>query len=317
MIVTLTPNPSLDLLFSAERLAWDDANRLPMPRRRAGGQGINVVRAVRALRPGGAARAIAPLGGPVGRELREMLDAEGTALTVVPIDGPTRVFVGVREASSDRSLLLNPRGPEVDARTGDALLDAVDRTLDEGADWLICCGSLLPGLADGFYAEVGRRARRRGVRFIPDCDGPALAAAAGSADLLVPNEAEVGRLVGRPVRGEADAVRAGRELVDAGVPTVVVTMEERGAVRVERDGAWWACPRLPDDLSRSLDGGSAVGAGDAFLAALLLEWEAAPGEALAAAVAAGTATLLSRGPDLVLAADVRRIRPHVETRLLS
>src|SRR5690606_27197723 len=56
VILTLTPNPSLDLLFEAESLRWNDANRLEAPRRRPGGQGINVVRAARAL--GGDARAV-------------------------------------------------------------------------------------------------------------------------------------------------------------------------------------------------------------------------------------------------------------------
>ena len=89
----------------------DDANRLDAPRRRAGGQGINVVRAARAL--GVEARAVAPLGGEVGRELAGMLAAEGTPLRAVPIEGETRVFVGVREGATGRSLLLNPRGPRL------------------------------------------------------------------------------------------------------------------------------------------------------------------------------------------------------------
>jgi fructose-1-phosphate kinase PfkB-like protein len=73
MILTLTPNPSLDLLFSAERLVWEDANRLPAPRRRPGGQGINLARAAREL--GGQAVAVAPLGGRTrpGRSLRRGL----------------------------------------------------------------------------------------------------------------------------------------------------------------------------------------------------------------------------------------------------
>jgi fructose-1-phosphate kinase PfkB-like protein len=65
LVLTLTPNPSLDLLFSAERLVWDDANRLSDPRRRAGGQGMNVTRAALAL--GARSEAIALLGGRTGR----------------------------------------------------------------------------------------------------------------------------------------------------------------------------------------------------------------------------------------------------------
>jgi fructose-1-phosphate kinase PfkB-like protein len=62
-----------------------------------------------------------------------------------------------------------------------------------------------------------------------------------------------------------------------------------------------------------------VGAGDALLAGLLL---AAPGEGpaergLVAAVAAGSAVLLSRGSELVTAGDVERVMPHVTLQRLG
>ncbi len=320
MILTLTPNPSLDLLFSADRLVWNDANRIPMPRRRVGGQGINVVRAALALEPDATARAIAPLGGPVGDELRRMLEDEGTPLTPVPIDGETRIFVGVRESASGRSLLLNPRGPRVGPDVGDALLAALDGALESAppSGWVAGCGSLLPGMPLDFYAELGRRARRRGFRFVPDCDGPGLAAAVETADLLVPNDLEASRLVGRVVDGPVSAAEAGRRLLEGAPDRVVVTLGGRGAVCVTGEGAWWACPHPPEGLSRPMTRGSAVGAGDAFLAALLLAGAGSdPAEPLAEAVAAGSATLLSRDADLVTGADAARVRPYVVVQPLG
>lgn len=327
MILTLTPNPSLDLLFAADRLVWDDANRLAMPRRRPGGQGINVVRAARSLAPSLAARAVAPLGGEVGRDLRQLLEAEGTPLRTVPMDAETRLFVGVRETDSGRSLLLNPRGPTVDPGFGAALLGVVVELLEERPEapaWVVCCGSLLPGLPDDLYARVGHEARRRGARFVPDCDGAALANAAPAADLLVPNDMEAARLAGCTVASPEQAVRAGIALLERGPRRVVVTLGNRGAVAVTAAGAWWAYPEPPAELARDLAEGSAVGAGDAFLAALLLadlesggEAAAAGDHGLAEAVAAGTATLLSRGQELVTPEAVRRVRPHVRLDVLA
>lgn len=317
MIVTLTPNPSLDLLFSADRLVWDDANRVPMPRRRPGGQGINLVRAARVLHPETAVRAVAPLGGPVGDELRAMLEAEGTPLVAVPIAGETRVFVGVRESDAGRSLLLNPRGPEATPAEADALLQAVAAALEagraKGADWLVASGSLLPGLPPDFYARAGRLARDRGARFVPDGDGQGLAAAVPEADLLVPNELEAGRLLGATVESPADAIAAARRLRDRGPERVVVTLGARGAVAVDADGAWWARLAPPSAVRERLTG-SAVGAGDAFLAALLLalDADAAFPDALADAVAAGTAVLLSEGAALLRRSDALEVRRWVE-----
>src|SRR5688572_33222436 len=98
MILTITPNPSIDYLFEAETLCWDDANRVEMPRRRAGGQGINLTRAARVL--GGESVALAFFGGSAGHDLKAMLHDEGTPFIDVPIEADTRVFFGVRETST-------------------------------------------------------------------------------------------------------------------------------------------------------------------------------------------------------------------------
>ncbi len=119
-VITVTPNPSIDLLFEADALVWDDANRVAMPRRRAGGQGINVTRAVRAL--GGESTAVTLLGGPVGDELLALLHAEAVDVRVAAAPGTTRTFVAVRERSSGRALLINPRGPTCGAAEEQALL---------------------------------------------------------------------------------------------------------------------------------------------------------------------------------------------------
>ncbi len=329
MILTVTPNPSLDVLFRADRLVWDDANRIPQPRRRPGGQGINVVRAVRALDPDAPALACALLGGATGRDLEHLLAEEGTPVRAVPVAGETRIFVGVREAATGRSLLLNPRGPAVTDAEADALLavladalDARDRATDGTGDepaptgtgvarWVVACGSLPPGMPPDFYAAVGELAHGHGARFIPDCDGPALAAATSYADLLVPNDMEAARLAGRPVDTAGDAVAAGRALVASASCPVSITLGDRGAVAVTPDGAWWARPELPDPLAREAAEGTAVGAGDAFLAAFLLTDPADTETRLRRAVAAGTAVLLARGTALVARQDVERVLPHV------
>ncbi len=306
-IATVTPNPSLDLLFEAGALVWDDANRLDPPRRRAGGQGINVVRAARSL--GGRAVAVAPLGGGIGATLAAMLEAEGVPLRTVPIAGETRLFVGVRETGSGRSMLLNPRGVGLAPEEVAALLAAVERCLDEDAPaWLGCCGSVPPGPQATLYAAIGRRARARGIRFVPDCDGEALhLAAEAGCDLLVPNEHEAARLLGATVDDPASAARAARALLRYGPALAAVTLGARGAVAATAAGAWHARPP-------SIPAGSAVGAGDAFLAALLLalDADASTPDALRSAVAAGSAVLLARGEAILDPAVAERLSGEVE-----
>src|SRR5690606_35181735 len=134
-----------------------------------------------------------------GRELAEILAAEGTPLHAVPIEGETRVFVGVREGATGRSLLLNPRGPRLGPADAEALHEAMRAELrDARPRWVACCGSLPPGLPPELYARIGRMAREAGARFVPDCDTPPLRLAVeAGCDLLVPNHHEARRLLER------------------------------------------------------------------------------------------------------------------------
>jgi 1-phosphofructokinase len=215
-VVTVTPNPSIDLLFETDRLVWEDANRTTMPRRRAGGQGINVARALRVL--GADPVAIALLGGAAGDELERLLASEGQPLVRVEAEGDTRVFVAARERETGRSLLLNPRGPASSVSSAEALLQAAgDVVAARSPRWVACCGSVPPGLPMDTYARMAGVARRAGCRFVADCDGDLfrLAVAAG-CDLLVPNQHEAERLAGRPIDGVPAAAGVARSLQEEG-----------------------------------------------------------------------------------------------------
>ena len=294
LVLTVTPNPSIDLLFEAERLVWDDANRTASPRRRVGGQGINVVRALRAL--GGEGVSVALLGGPVGAEIEALLQAAGHPLIRVDAEGDTRVFVAARERSTGRSLLLNPRGPDSTSRSADALVAAAEAAIRElQPRWVACGGSIPPGIPADTYARIGRAARAGGARFVPDCDGDMLRlAVAAGCDLLVPNRHEAERLSGCGIESLADAAHVAQQLRGQGVDVVCITLGEAGAVLAGSGGCWHAAtPAEPH--------GSAVGAGDAFLAAVLraLDRPEPLAEVVRQGVAAGTAALRSKGGDLV------------------
>jgi 1-phosphofructokinase family hexose kinase len=310
MIVTVTPNPSIDLLFDAEHLVWDDANRIESPRRRAGGQGINLTRAVHVL--GGKSIAVALLGGATGADLKSLLEHEQIRCDVVTIPAETRTFVAVRELASGRSLLLNSKGPVLGESERRRLLQTLDNVCVECAPrWLVCAGSIPRGMGADLYAQVGKRVRARSVAFVADCDGEALEAAVQSGcDLLAPNQHEAGRLVGRTIVSIDDAAHAARSLTRA-APRVLIKLAENGAVLAQGDRCWHA-------VGNSIAHGSAVGAGDAFLAAFLVADARgeAPEQALRSAVAAGGAVLLSTGADLLCRADYEAQLLRVEVSAL-
>jgi 1-phosphofructokinase family hexose kinase len=306
-ILTITPNPSLDLLHETDNIVWDDANRVAAPRRRAGGQGINVARAVAAL--GGRPFVCAPLGGRTGDEIRAALEAEGIRFAASAAPGETRIFAAIRERATGRSVLINPRGEhweETDvAYFREMVVDAI-RT--HQPHWVACCGSMPPGFPDDFYATLRGEATRAASRFTADCDGLALRqAVVAGCDLLVPNRFEAERLSGMAITDVASAVRAARGLVEAGTPVVIITLGSDGAVIVTAEAALHAVAPLIED-------GSPVGAGDSLLAAVLLDLIRGEGaaDAIRSGVAAGSAVLHARGTDLMDPSIYRTVRPLVK-----
>lgn len=305
MILTITPNPSIDLLHEAEALVWDDANRVEMPRKRAGGQGINLTRAAREL--GGDSTALAFFGGHAGAELTGLLNDDGTPHIAVPITHETRTFVAVRETGTGRSLLINPRGPELTEDDRARLLAAVQQACAAlKPEWVVCSGSVPRGVGNDVYALISRIAHEAGALFSADCDGEALERAVqAGCDLLAPNQHEAGRLLNQPVVSVPEAGAAAQSLLSA-APTVLIKLGAAGAVLATRQGVWHAAgPAIGD--------GSAVGAGDAFLAGFLVAQKngAPPYEALRRAVAAGAAVLRSRGSTLLTRADVQAAQQDV------
>jgi 1-phosphofructokinase family hexose kinase len=311
LILTVTPNPSLDYLFQAGTLKWDDANRIDAPRVRPGGQGINVTRAARAL--GANSIAVALLGGPTGAELAHFLTTEQTPFIKIDIRGETRVFVGVRESDSGRSLLLNPRGPRIDEDEVENSLRECFRVIDRlRPAWVAACGSLPPGIPADFYARIGEHARAAGASFVPDTDGEALRLASQYANLLVPNKHEAERLLDTRLDSMAATRRAVSRLIEWGAQTAAITLGERGAVVTDGTSVWHAEPPRSDH-------GSAVGAGDTFLAALLhsLMQKLPLDRGIATSVAAGTAVLASKGSELLSRAELDALIEAVTVRRLD
>jgi len=76
-------------------------------------------------------------------------------------------------------------------------------------------------------------------------------------DYLTPNKTELGQLTGRSGSSRGSVVRAARELLGEGVGNIVVTLGERGAMLVNRDGVH----RFPAVRVKSID---STAAGDAF-----------------------------------------------------
>lgn len=315
MIVTVTPNPSLDRTYELDTFVRGEINRAVSVHEHAGGKGINVSRAL--ARQGVQTVAVLPVGGIGGDRLAAMLGAHGVPAVPVPISGDIRTNVTLAEASGVTTK-INEVGPELSDEEVDALVDAVDDLLRRSPRYLVAAGSLPGGATGDLYARLAERARLRGVAFVLDSSGPALeaAVATGGIDLLKPNDDELAELTGRSLVTVGDVTEAAREVLARGVGRLLVSLGAHGALLVTSGAVVWAG-------GPALVALSTVGAGDTTLAGFLAH-DDDPAARLRTAVAWGRAAVRSHGTavpapqdiDLDAVRVVNRPDPHLTIKEL-
>ncbi|MEU1000921.1 1-phosphofructokinase [Streptomyces tibetensis] len=280
MILTVTPNPSLDRTYEVPSLDRGEVIRATGERMDPGGKGVNVSRAVAAA--GQRTVAVLPLGGAPGALVADLLDQQGIEVAPVPVAGATRSNIALAE--SDGVLTkINAPGPELSDAERELLLETV-RQQSRDASWIACCGSLPRGLAPSWYADLVARAHAAGARIALDTSGPALLAALRERpDVVKPNAEELAGAVGRPLATVGDAVKAAEELREMGARAVLASLGADGQLLVSAEGAWFGSARVAAVRSN-------VGAGDSSLAGFLIAGGNGP-EALASAVAHGAAAV--------------------------
>lgn len=280
MILTVTPNPSLDRTYEVPSLDRGEVIRATGERMDPGGKGVNVSRAVAAA--GQRTVAVLPLGGAPGALVADLLHQQGIEVAPVPVAGATRSNIALAE--SDGVLTkINAPGPELSGAERELLLETV-RQQSRDASWIACCGSLPRGLAPSWYADLVARAHAAGVRIVLDTSGPALLAALRERpDVVKPNAEELAGAVGRPLATVGDAVKAAEELREMGARAVLASLGADGQLLVSDEGSWFGSARVAAVRSN-------VGAGDSSLAGFLIAGGNGP-DALASAVAHGAAAV--------------------------
>jgi 6-phosphofructokinase 2 len=304
-IVTVTPNPAVDISTEVEKIVPVHKLRGAWRRRDPGGGGINVARVVKRL--GGEAIAIFPIGGATGESLRKLVEREGVASSTFAIEDETREDFFVSETATGQQYRFILPGPLLRENEWQECLNLLSRT-GPFPRFVVASGSLPQGVPDDFYARVARLVKERGARMILDTSGPALAAAvAEGVDLIKPNLREMRDLAGREPSDAQEWERAATDLVRNGkVAVIALTMGHLGAVLVTRGRILRAVPP-------AITPASAVGAGDSFLGALIhgLASGIDLDGSFRLAAAAGAAALLNPGTELCRAEDVRRLAEDV------
>lgn len=285
MIVCLAANPSVDRLFEVERLVKGDIHRPSSFVQVAGGKGLNVARAARAL--GADVCAVALLRGHSGRWLQEALGAEGVEGEFVWTHGENRSSLSVADRETAGLTEFYEHGAVAPDAAWVELTHAVVTRCSPGV-WLTISGSMPRGAPVEGYRALIEEVKDTGVLVALDSEGERLSLAlTAGPDVVKLNVAEASELLGVPTARRDDSLAAAskiRNMAGGDGHAGIVTRGSQGVMLAAPDGTLY-------EGVLYVRGRYPVGSGDSFLAGLVSalergsDWE----DALRVALGAGAA----------------------------
>ena len=313
MIITVTLNAAIDKTLAVPNFRLSRRHRAVEQTAMAGGKGVNVARALRALGQPVIATGVA--GGPTGTRIVEHLTEEGILNDFVRIREESRTSTAVVDPTSGEQTEINEHGPHVSDPELELFIDKL-LYLAKGAEVCVFAGSLPRGVDVGLYGRLIDEMKRLGVTTVLDSEGEPLRIATRRApDVVSPNELEAEGLVGHEFSDEEDRRRSVREMVELGARESIMTLAD-GCLALLGNGA----DRRPYRATlEPLEPVSAVGSGDAFLAGFVAaRYGGRDGEeCLRFAVACGAESTQHFGAGVLEQREVERLVPEVRVEELE
>ena len=310
MIITLTPNPSVDRTLHVPQLRFNEVLRAHDVRVDWGGKGFNVSRALRILNE--ETLALAWVGGGTGRMMQHGLNQLGIKTDFVWVEEETRINTVAQEDSGEWYIRLNEPGPHIPEDAIQSLLAKAEAYASKNDIW-VAAGSLPQDVPADFYTQLIHLLKNKGVRVFFDANGEALRAGLSDPPFLVnPDISETEDFVGFSIHNYDDAKRAVLPFLRLGVEYVALSIDGLGLLLASQQEMMLATP--PKVSIRNV-----TGAGDALMAGMAYGFargmdlrEIARLGAAFSAVAVTNVSLAS-----VKNSDVEAMLPRVEVRTVN
>lgn len=299
-IVTVTFSPSIDKSFTTPEMVPDKKLRCSTPHLDPGGGGINVARAIKIL--GGEATAVFPSGGYTGKHFNQLLKDEGVPVVIIESENETRENIVVVDQSKNLQYRFGMPGTALQEEEWKKVLHVIDAMDD--IEYLVCSGSLPPGVPEDIYGRLAVMAKQKGAKCIVDTPGkPLKLAMEAGLYLIKPNLGELSAFAGKEHLSNEEAKEIALSIVSAGrCEVVVVSMGAAGAMLVTKD----LVEMYP---SSKVERKSTVGAGDSMVAGIVysLSLNKNLQDAVRYGVACGTAATMNSGTELCRKEDVEAL----------
>ena len=314
MIITVTLNAAIDKTLAVPNFRLGRRHRAVEQTAMAGGKGVNVARALKALGQPVIATGVA--GGPTGTRIIEQLNDEAILNDFVRIHEESRTSTAVVDPTSGEQTEINERGPALTEVELELFVDKL-LYLAKGAGVCVISGSLPHGVDSGLYARLVDGMRRLGVTTVLDCEGePLRRATRAQPDVVTPNEVEAEELVGHEFADDEDRRVAVGEMLELGARQAVMTLPD-GCLGLLGDDSDATDPRrLLRVTLDPLEPVSAVGSGDAFLAGFVAAryGGSSTEDCLRFAVACGAESTQHFGAGVLDLRGVERLQEEIELK---
>jgi 1-phosphofructokinase family hexose kinase len=313
MIITVTLNAAIDKTLAVPNFRLGRRHRAVEQTAMAGGKGVNVARALRALGQPVIATGIA--GGPTGTRIVEHLTEEGILNDFVRIREESRTSTAVVDPTSGEQTEINEYGPHVSEQELELFVDKL-LYLAKGAEVCVFAGSLPRGVEPGLYGRLIEELKRLEVMTVLDSEGePLRVATRAGPDVVSPNELEAEGLVGHEFSDEEDRRNAVGEMIELGAGESIMTLPE-GCLAMLGEGTDRRLYRASLD---PLEPVSAIGSGDAFLAGFVAAryGDGDVDACLRFAVACGAESTQHFGAGVLEPREVERLAPEVRVEELE
>lgn len=296
-IITISLNPALDVTLWTETMDFSEPNKTSREEIYPAGKSINVSRVLSSL--GTQSVALGICGEDNSKLFTSLLQKDGVHFDYLTIPGCIRENLTLI-IPDGRVLKINRAGFPVPADAMKRLKARIESEMDGcGSVLLVFAGSLPPNITPEAYKAFILSFRREGVFVALDT------AVFKTQDveeirpfIIKPNLVEFRQMCGSDLRTEQSIIKLSKAL-SAYVDHVLVSLGSKGLIYIGKDCGY----RLSTPAVKVK---STVGAGDTTLAGFIhgLQSKKTPLEAVTLAVAAGSASVMLDGTDIVTAREV-------------
>lgn len=304
MIYTITANPSIDYVVTADAIELGTVNRLKTSISLPGGKGINVSRILDQLNID--TTALGFVGGYTGAFVQTALKTNNLKTDFTKIQEDTRINVKIK---ADQETEINGQGPSISSSE----VTAFKRTLEnlKPGDVVVMSGSLPPTLTNDFYKNLIPLIQAQNADFVIDTTGQALLDTLSAHPLVVkPNHHELAELFHTELHSLTEIASYGRRLLELGAKNVLISMAGDGALLITQDETYYS--KAPKGQVVN-----SVGAGDSMIAGFTGTFAETndPQQSFKIGLACGSATAFTK--DLASKAQIDTLLPQIKIEKFS